>query len=552
MESKYDINTTTANGSSQVSTARNTARSTNSQKPTSAPSSDQKTMPPLYQIVEQQQMTRKSSNSAPRLRQTQDGNSSTFLTEISTKERQFEETHRDSVISIVPEQKTMEVRNFEARLSLLNTIKRRDKQRPYEGALKFPLEELQESNKRLERIKTRGETLSSSLNMEESEDNRDLSKIFPEIKIKRAHGYHHQHHGRDSASTTSMDNLMQKLSFDHLIHDVQQSVGGGNVLDRDTGKALDEIQQEKVENELHKVEALDSDFKSIFEKHNSMLVTPQLELPIQILPTIQIVQDNAPEIQIGDTMHKAMKGDKSDGNELKRAKRKKLKPYLPSKNIQRDNWKRQFIATQAQLQHNLLNCLDERDENRRVVYASKERLGKVSTDALNTAKLWALYRTQNTHSKPEKVLQENLWGRSREELKNENAKFMRAVLFYRRLMVFLDFLHYPTQPLQLRFLSHIRSLLIEYPTTMFHSKKLLQEALILFADKTNSFLENKESLKLIQFMCNEMNIKGEEFFKLIKDRDWKIKTKDMLDLRAKMKELEEQQSGQNISQFYAW
>jgi hypothetical protein len=532
---KVETNPSTARSSQN--TARTSRSNISQTKPSTAPSGQERGgMPPLYSLVEQQQlMSRKQRTDS----------SSTFLTEVAISNQ--DDVFKDPQQQAPPEQ-PMEVRNFEARLALLNTIKRRDKQRPYEGALKFPLEELQESNKRLERIKTRGETLSKSLNMEEAEDNRDLDKIFPEIKMKRV-GHHGYHGRRDSSPGVGVDNLMKNLNFDHLIHDVQQSVGGGNVLDHDTGKALDEIQQEKVDTELHKIDALEGDLKTIMDKHSSILATPQHEIPIQILPTIQIVQDNAPEIQIGDTMHKSTKLDATD---MKRTKRRKLKPYLPSKNIQRDNWKRQFIATQAQLQHNLLNCLDERDENRRIVYASKERLGKVSSDALDTAKLWALYRTQSTHSAPEKVLKENLWGRSREELRNENAKFMRAVLFYRRLIVFLDFLHYPTQPLQARFLNNVRSLLIEQPTFMFHSKKLLPEALGMFGDKINTFLENKESLKLIQFMCSEMNIKGEDFFKLIKDRDWKIKTKDMLDLRAKMKEAEEQQSGQNISQFYSW
>jgi hypothetical protein len=115
---------------------------------------------------------------------------------------------------------------------------------------------------------------------------------------------------------------------------------------------------------------------------------------------------------------------------------------------------------------------------------------------------------------------------AKEALDQENKKLYEAVLLYRRILVYLDYMSLPTRQIQLDLIDHIRFSLLH---NRIINKDLLWKALLHTGPQIT---ENRESLKIIHFIRHELQISLKEFFDFLQNQNWSL-TEELIDLRER-------------------
>ncbi|KAG2393250.1 hypothetical protein C9374_009827 [Naegleria lovaniensis] len=481
---------------------------------------------------------------------------------------------------------------------------------------RFPAEELGVSDERLKRIKAKEMPLDNTgsyhtiIDVEEADFDyapEDLEKVFPPIKIATfstnttapnpglASG-----NSSSNSSTSSLHALVNNPSnanitntsahsasfrdnsytsysnpygsnIDYIIENIRAKIQYKNISNINVDELNTETLRNQIVDEQHeqmldeKLQQYDTDFKVIIgDVHKiTQQVAPNFETansensPYSSSYSIkkQVVEIN------GETFYKTKdlsprKSDSSSNLNVKK-KRELKKPKI--RNVPSGTWRNSFISCQTKQQYELLVKLDDRSENRNVVAESNEHLSRVSKKVMHGAERMALYGVTGNkkfHSN------DSLWDKAKKRLDIQTTKFYQSVLFYKRLLVFLEVIQAPSQSnrLLLSFLNRIRTKLINNPTckqskeNFFFSimNQVVEEARTMSVNNMtlekseveetplDLFFSNRETIKVIQFFNAEYGITHDDLFNYL-NRLFIKQNKLLLELKVKMKQKEEQE-----------
>lgn len=251
----------------------------------------------------------------------------------------------------------------------------------------------------------------------------------------------------------------------------------------------------------------------------------------------------------------------------------KISKETPLSFLKAKRWRPRFVKTQLNMQQHLLGLLDSRDRDRSIIYKSKEHLAMVVNKAMKDAHyVWEVYRgvqppkrdpndlKDDIHNTLQSqldmqaralerdmhLLEENVWKGARKKLEERNEGFFECLLFYRKLLIFLDYLSAPSTKALLHFLLHLRQDLIKHGGM---NKQIFFDALIesraweaqqpTGLHSEHGILENRESLKLLHYLIKDLKIDSREFFEFFKKNNWKI-SNELAEMKNKWQSKEQQ------------
>lgn len=215
-----------------------------------------------------------------------------------------------------------------------------------------------------------------------------------------------------------------------------------------------------------------------------------------------------------------------------------------SKDSSNRNWSKQFLHSQIELQNVLLDKLEARALDKEKIYKSPAHLSLIAKQALKHAYEWKVNRSQKSFTpksdmttansssdlsqmaKQEAQMADgNIWRRARQDMDQHNEQFFQAITFYRRLLMFLEYIKAPTQIFVLEFVHLIRNELIRngsvFPNMLWDAMTA-HRALMQKENKyePDVLLNNKEALKIIYFMRSEMKLTMTHLFAYLDSTKW--------------------------------
>uniref|UniRef100_A0A7S1KN16 Uncharacterized protein n=1 Tax=Percolomonas cosmopolitus TaxID=63605 RepID=A0A7S1KN16_9EUKA len=172
-------------------------------------------------------------------------------------------------------------------------------------------------------------------------------------------------------------------------------------------------------------------------------------------------------------------------------------------------WKLQFGATQMQSQTKLLNELDQRYMDRRAVYQSRQHLEKVVKKSIKSAEAWSMSRSSAKGGQ--------LWKNAKLSLHNAEHELHQAAMFYSMLRDFCFTNHFPETEAQKAFVDRVRNMLIRAFQTQ-QQYFLTQD--ILFGNVRVNLLQDRKSIKLVHWIRSTLNVSMRPFFEFLEEQGW--------------------------------
>lgn len=217
-------------------------------------------------------------------------------------------------------------------------------------------------------------------------------------------------------------------------------------------------------------------------------------------------------------------------------------------------WKQDFFSLQVALQSKLLKHLEARDQDKQVTFKSPNMIRAIGRTALTAARTWQLRRSiprcpvklaPDTSQPLSEVLECNIWRKARIEIEEKNERLYNAVLFFHRLMVYLEMIQAPTEHALLEFLN------------IFRDKIVLNASISIpvYWDSLQQFkirhpnglglMEGSEGIKVMHFIRNELKISAHNFIEGLESQQWQL-TDELKDLKKSVLQAERKKHEKNI------
>eukprot|EP00755_Sulcionema_specki_P020540 Sspe_Gene.72174::Locus_42989_Transcript_1_1_Confidence_1.000_Length_2147::g.72174::m.72174 len=189
-------------------------------------------------------------------------------------------------------------------------------------------------------------------------------------------------------------------------------------------------------------------------------------------------------------------------------------------------WINIIYSTKLRASRQLQSTLEKRQATKDYVTQSPKSVAQLSIAAEENAKKWDMMRYT---SKPVRDECPTIWNKASVKLYHERHRRGLCILFYSRLLYYLDVINAPSTPEQVEIVDTVRNILIRERNV---SRQLFYSVLRTMGPR---IIESKENMKIVHYLRIELGISTREFIRFVKgSKGWNL-THDLILLADNLK-----------------